>query len=111
MMIEDRIQNIEARLTGAEGIPAETKTELLELLEALKKEFSALPEEHLEDARSIAGFADASAHEVTRSEKKPQLVEAALSGLTSSVKDFEVTHPDLTQVVNRIAFILGNMGI
>ena len=110
-MIEDRIQNIEARLKGAQSVPDETKTELLSLLSALKEEIQNLPETHKEHATSIAGFADASTHEVTRAHRKPQLVEAALKGLTSSVEDFEVTHPTLTQVVNRIAYILSNMGI
>ena len=110
-MIDERIQNIEARLRGAQNLPAETKAELLELLSALKTEIRALPEGRGEDAASIAVFADASTHEVTRAEKKPQLIEAALKGLTSSVEDFEVSHPSLTQVVNKIAFILSNMGI
>ena len=111
IMIDDRIKNIEARLQGAKSIPDATKVELLDLLAALRKEIAALPEKHEEDAASIAGFADASAHEVTRTEKKPQLVDAAITGLKSSVEEFEVTHPTLTQVVNRIAFILSNMGI
>ena len=111
IMIEDRIQKIEDRLKGAQGVPDETKSELLDLLGALKTEIGALPETHEERAASIAGFADASAHEVTRTEKKPQLIEAALKGLTTSVEDFEVTHPAITQIVNRIAYILGNMGM
>ena len=110
-MIDDRIQNIEARLRGATSVPEATKAELLELLAALKKEIAALPETHSEQAASIASFADVSAHEATRSEKKPQLAEVALKGLTASVEEFEVTHPTLTQVVNKIAFILSNMGI
>lgn len=110
-MIEDRIEKIEAQVREAAGIPSGTKSELLDLLAALKTEIAALPEAHREDVRSIAGFADASAHEATRTERKPQLVEAAVQGLTGSVKDFEATHPTLTQIVNRIAFILSNMGM
>lgn len=110
-MIDERIQNIEARLKGANTVPDATKAELLELISALKAEIRNLPKTHEEQAASIAGFADASTHEVTRAERKPQLVEAALTGLKSSVEEFETTHPTLTQVVNRIAFILSNMGI
>jgi hypothetical protein len=110
-MIEERIEKIEAQVRAAGTMPAETKSELLGLLAALKTEIAALPEAHQEDARSIAGFADASAHEAIRAERKPLLVDAAVRGLTYSVKGFEATHPNLTQVVNRIAFILSNMGI
>jgi len=110
-MIEDRIQKIEQRVSAAEGIPTEAKSELLQLLAALKTEIAALPETRREEVHSIAGFADASAHEATRAEPKPELLETAVKGLTSSVEGFEATHPALTQTVNRIAFILSNMGM
>ena len=110
-MIEDRIQNIEAQIRDSKTISGETRSELLELLAALKSEVAGLSETHADDARSIAGFADASAHEATRTEKKPQSVEAAIKGLTTSVEDFETSHPTLVQVVNRIAVILSNMGM
>ena len=110
-MIEDRIQKIEAQIQKTEGISRETKSELLELLASLKAEMEALAETHAEDAQSIAGFADASAYEATRTAKKPQLLETAVSGLTASVEDFETSHSNLVQVVNRIAVILSNMGI
>ena len=106
-MIENRIDKIEEQVRGASSIPAETKAELLKLLAALKTEIAALPEVHQETARTIAGFA----HEATREELKPQRVEAAVQGLTDSVKGFEASYPNLTQIVNRIAFVLSNMGI
>jgi hypothetical protein len=111
MMIADRIRQIEERLNAAAGLPSGTRDELIALLATLQREIESLPERHSEDAESIARFADASAHEATRSERSPERIEAALKGLTASVEDFEATHPDLTQTVNRIALILSNMGI
>ena len=110
-MIEDRIQKIEARLRDSANIPEAKRVELLNLLAALKDEVRALPSTHEEHARSIAQFMDASAHEVTRAEKKPKLVEASLSGLTASVEEFEASHPKLAGVVNQIAVALSNMGL
>jgi len=110
-MIEDRIQKIEERLQESRNIPAESKAELLKLLTALRDEVSGLASSHEEDARSIARFVDASAHEATRSEKKPKLVEASLNGLTASVESFEASHPKLAETVNQIATVLSNMGI
>jgi len=110
-MIEDRIRNIEARINGTERLPAETKAELKALLEALRTEIAALPATHGEDADSIARFAEASAHEATRSEQKPKLLNAALEGLGGSVEEFEVSHPKLAETLNRIAVILANMGM
>lgn len=110
-MIEDRIQKIEARLQESANIPEPARAELLKLLAALKDEVGTLEKHHEEDARSVTGFIDASAHEATRAEKKPKLVEASLNGLTASVEAFEASHPKLAEVVNQIAVRLSNMGI
>lgn len=110
-MIEDRIRKIEARLQGTEQIPERAKIELLNLVAELRAEVVALAQTHEDDASSIAGFAEASAHEVTRSAKKPELIEAALTGLRGSVEGFETSHPTLAHTANRIAAILANMGI
>lgn len=110
-MIEDRIQQIEARLRESSNIPDAARAELLKLLAALKDEVGTLAQSHEEDARSITSFVDASAHEATRAERKPKLVEASLNGLTASVESFEASHPKLAEVVNQIAVVLSNMGI
>ena len=110
-MIEDRIRKIEARLQESSSIPEASRAELLKLLAALKDEVGTLTKTHEEDARSIARFVDASAHEATRAEKKPKLIEAALNGLTASAESFEASHPKLAEVVNQIAVVLSNMGL
>jgi hypothetical protein len=110
-MIEESIQNIESKVQATRNIPEDTKAELLSLLAGLKSEVSALAETRDEDARSIARFADASAHEATREQKKPALVKASLSGLTLSVEGLEAEHPKVVQIVNRLATILSAMGI
>jgi hypothetical protein len=110
-MIEDRIQKIEARLKESGNIPEPARAELLQLLAALKNEVGTLTKNQEEDARSLAGFVDASAHEATRLEKKPKQVEASLNGLTASVEAFEASHPKLAEVVNQIAVRLSNMGL
>jgi chromosome segregation ATPase len=110
-MIEDRIQKIEARLQESVHIPEAARAELMNLLAALKDEVGALAQSHEEDAQTIASFVDASAHEATRTEKKPEQVEASLNGLKASVESFEASHPKLAEVVNQIAVVLSNMGI
>jgi hypothetical protein len=110
-MIQDRIDKIEATLRNSPNLAAETRDELLKLIADLKAEVTPLAGSHSEDVQSIAGFADASVHEATRSEQKPALFEAALKGLSRSVQGFEASHPRLVQVVDRLALTLSNMGI
>ena len=110
-MIEDRIGRIESTLEKARNIPDGTKAELLDMVAGLKAEIRALSETHLEEASSITRFADASAHEASRSQKNPQLAETALHGLRASIQGFEDSHPALVGAVNRFATALSNMGI
>ncbi len=110
-MIEDRLEAIRERLRQSAHLPEASRQELLTLLHALEAEIAALPDHHADDAQSITRFADASAHEATRTEQRPQVLATAVEGLRQSVEAFETTHPTLTATINRIALILSNMGI
>ena len=110
-MIKETISNIEAKIQNAESIKSEKKRELLQLLGTLKSEVDALSKTDDEQAHSIAGFTNLSAHEATRSTQNPALLELSLKGLSSSVAGFENSHPRLVQIVNSISQTLSNLGI
>jgi hypothetical protein len=110
-MIEDTVSKIEAKIQGAESIPESRKRELLLLLSTLKTEVSNLSKTDHEAAQSIAGFTEVSAHEATRREQNPALLDLSIKGLTSSVDGFEKSHPQLVQLVNAISQMMSNLGI
>ena len=110
-MIEKTIGEIEAKIRGTDAVNEERKRELLQLLGTLKSEVGALEKTHDEQARSIAGFAQLSAHEATRAAQNPQSLQYSLQGLRSSVDGFEQSHPKLVQIVNSISNTLSNLGI
>lgn len=110
-MIEDTIGKIEDRIRGAETIKEEPRRELLQLLGTLKSEVAGLSKTHEEQAQSIAGFTELSAHEATRAEQNPELLKLSLEGMGSSVRGFEESHPRLVQIVNAISSTLSNLGI
>ncbi len=110
-MIEDTVGKIEDKIRGADAITEERKRELLQLLGTLKTEVSNLSKTHGEQAQSIAGFTELSAHEATRLEQNPELLQLSLKGLSSSVEGFEKSHPQLVQIVNTISHTLSNLGI
>ena len=110
-MIEDTIASIEARIQGSESISEKRRQELLQLLQTLRAEVSRIPEARSEQAQSIAGFAQVAAHEASRAEQNPELLDLSIKGLTSSVTGFEETHPRLVQIVNNISQALANIGI
>ena len=110
-MIEDTIGKIEARVESADSIKEERRRELLQLLGTLKAEVAQLSRTHGEQAESIAGFTELSAHEATRAQQNPRLLKLSLQGLSSSVEGFEESHPRLAQIVNAISSTLSNIGI
>ena len=110
-MIEKTIGEIEAKIRGAETVSEKRKRELLQLLGTLKSEVGNLAKTHDEQARSIAGFAQVSAHEAMRTKQNPQSLEHSVQGLRSSVDGFEKSHPKLVQIVNRISQTLADLGI
>ena len=110
-MIEDTIGKIKVRIERSDAISEGRRAELLALLATLKGEIETLSKTHGEQAQSIAGFAEVSAHEATRAEQNPRLLELSLEGLGSSVAELEESHPRLVQIVNSISQTLSNLGI
>ena len=110
-MIEDTIGKIEAKIQSADAIKEDRRRELVQLLGTLKSEVAALSKTHGEQAESIAGFAEISTHEATRTEPNPRLLKLSLEGFSSSVSELEKSHPRLVQIVNAISNTLSNLGI
>ena len=110
-MIDNTIAQIEARLQSAKNLPEDRREDLLALVATLKQEVARLSQTHVEQAESIAGFTSVSAHEATRGQQNPELLELSLRGLRSSVEGFERSHPKLVQLVNAISSTLSNLGI
>jgi hypothetical protein len=110
-MIPERIAQIEATLRDSANIPEATRQELLDLVARLKTEVAPLVKTHGESADQIAGSADAAVQAAVRREEQPEEAAQAVEGLAASVRDFEVSHPKLVQIVDRLAVTLSNMGI
>jgi hypothetical protein len=109
-MIEDTLAKIEARLQSTDALSDGKRRELQELVATLKAEVANLSQTHAEQAESIAGFTELSTREATRDQQNPQLLKLSLTGMTSSVEEFEKSHPKLVKIVNAISTTLANLG-
>jgi hypothetical protein len=110
-MLKETIERIQEKVRSADSMKEEDKQELLKLLTTLESEVVTLSKTNPEEAESITGFAQVSAHEATREERNEQLMRLSIGGLTSSIEGFEDTHRELVRIVNSIAHILSNMGL
>lgn len=107
-MIEDTLEKIKGRLGH---VAPEQREALMALLSDLKEEVDQLAQTREESARSVAGFADVSAHEATRPDRNASLADLSLQGLSSSVQDLESSHPRLVRLVNAVCDALSNIGV
>lgn len=109
-MIQDRINKIEEKIKQSD-VKEGDKDELLNLITNLKTEIDDLSKTHREHADSIVRFTELSAHEATRNEKNPELLDLSIKGLSSSIEGFEVSHPRLVGIINRISTMFYNIGV
>ena len=105
------LKDVEMTIRQSDAIESDKKAELLRLLSTLQSEIVALEPAHAEHAARVVGFTERSMHEAIRQTKDPQLIALATQGLSASVEELEVSHPQLVQVVNAISMLLSNMGI
>lgn len=110
-MINTTINNLEKRLKDSVAIDDRQRQELLALVRELRTEITSLSQTHKDEAESIAGFVGVTAHEATRHEKKEDLMELSLEGLSKSVQSFEASHPKLIRIVDAICTTLSKSGV
>ena len=98
-MIEDTIQQIEARLNAASNLAPETRAELASLVAKLRAEAARVP----------AGAADENTKAATGAEAES--MDDTVEQLRRSVEEFEGSHPKLVQLANHLANTLAGLGI
>jgi hypothetical protein len=106
-MTSERLAKLESMLRDNPNLSETSRGELLELVAGLRAEMATLEGTHAERASQIAGSAEAA----VRASINAQPSNAAVAGLASSVRDFEVSHPKLVEIVDQLAATLSNMGI
>lgn len=87
------------------------RAELSQQLSALRAELDELARTDADRAKTVAGFAELSAHEATRPQPHPELLKLSLTGLQKSVQEFEATHPRLVEIVGSLSASLSNIGL
>jgi hypothetical protein len=87
------------------------KVELQKHLSTLRAELDHLARTDADGAKTVAGFAELSAHEATRARTNPELLRLSVAGLRKSVEAFEQSHPRLVEIVGSLSAMLSNVGI
>lgn len=106
-----KIEAIEKKIEATSQIDAKIKEDLLDLMRSLKTELTDLKEVNPNGAHNIADKTQVSAEKVLTSDNKQNELQKDIDGLQETVEEFEVSHPKLVQVVNRICMMLSDIGI
>lgn len=91
-MIEEHLQQLRTRLEHAAGLPEQARGELLQLVEAVRKD---------------VGLGDSGIAEKTDVSDQ----QTGLSKLVAAVDELEASHPDIAASINQVANTLARMGI
>ena len=110
-MSDERIEKTKAAVDAAGHIPDEQKAALSAALSKLKPALAQISEAHQEHAESIARLVEASAHEATRPEKRPEHLNTHLHGLREYAQKFEASHPHFAAFVTEYSTLLSALGI
>lgn len=110
-MSKETISKIEEQIQKCETLGQEQKSRILELIKALSTEIEILEKTHSECAKSVVSHTATSVIEVTRNETDSELLKHSLEGLSLAVRRFEVSHPNLVDVINNIGRTLSSYGI
>ena len=110
-MTDEHIDKIKSTVEAADHIPAEKKAELSAALSKLKPALTQISQTHQEHAESMARLVEASAHEATRQEKRPEHLKKLLQELRESAQNFEASHPRFAAFVTEYSTVLSALGI
>jgi hypothetical protein len=110
-MIDKTISHIEKIIRKSSTLNKKQKKDFLHQIGMLKKEIVALSKTNPEHAQSIAGFTQVSMHEAIRGEKNAELTRLSFNGLRESVRKFNLSHPQLVAVIDKIMDMFAAIGI
>jgi prefoldin subunit 5 len=110
-MSDDRIGKTKSAVAAAGHIPDDKRAALSATLSKLKPALAEISQTHQEHAETLARLVEASAHEATRQEKRPDHLKKLSQELRKSVERFEVSHPHLAAFVTEYSTILSALGI
>jgi predicted amino acid-binding ACT domain protein len=110
-MSDERIEKSKSAANAAGHISADNRASLSAALSKLKPAIAKVSQTHQEDAATIGRLVEASTHEATRQNKRPERLKTLLQELKQSVERFEASHPDLVEFVTEYSALLTEMGI
>ena len=110
-MLDELLNQLEKKFKTNNTLSEEQQSEFLNLTNKLREELTDLAKNEPDKAHSIAGFTNMTAHESLKSEKNESLLEHSSKGLSQSIQEFEISHPNLVGIIDTISRTLSRLGV
>ncbi|MCF6176393.1 MAG: DUF4404 family protein [Victivallaceae bacterium] len=107
--MDSTLKNIKQKIDSLESVSTNDKTELNALVENLHEELSAIASTDLDKASKVGSVVQTTADKALQGDA--QTVQSTIDDFSTSIETLEVTHPKLTDIVNRICMMLADIGI
>lgn len=108
-MLDSTLKNIKEKITSLENISRNDKNELNILVDKLDQELASMSIIDQEKALKIGSVVQATADKALEGDALS--FESTMDDFSTSIETLEVTHPKLTNIVNRICKMLADIGI
>ena len=107
--MDSTLKNIKQKIASLESVSTGDKTELNALVENLQQELSTLASNDSAKAAKVGDMVQTTADKALQGDA--QTVQTTIDDFSNSIEKLEVTHPKLTDIVNRICMMLADIGI
>jgi Domain of unknown function (DUF4404) len=107
--MDSTLKNIKHKIASLESVSSKDKAELDALVENLHEELSSIASTDHNKASKIGDVVQTTADKAL--EGDALTVQSTIDDFSTSIEKLEVTHPKLTDIVNRICMMLADIGI
>lgn len=101
--------NIKEKISSLESVSGNDKAELNGLVDSLHKELASIAETDNDKASQVGTVVQTTAEKALQGDA--QEVQSTINDFSTAIETLEVTHPKITDIVNRICKMLADIGI
>ena len=107
--MDSTLKNIKQKIASLDSVSIDDRAELNVLVENLHQELSTMAVDDSVKAAKVGDVVQSTADRALQGDV--ETVQTTIDDFSSSIGKLEVTHPKLTDIVNRICMMLADIGI
>ncbi len=107
--MDSTLKTIEEKISSLESVSSSDKAELNSLVASLQSELSSMASTDIDKATKVGTAVQTTADKALQG--NAQTVQSTIDDFSTAIETLEVSHPKITDIVNRICKMLADIGI